>query len=150
MDAKAAMKQAVLFYGLDDAQLEQLVGISHARTYTRNQVVFSEGDSGDGMYIIGSGQVAVAQVDDDGNTTPSLYLGEGQIVGEMSLVDGAARSASIVAVDEGTEIYYIATEDFTALCQKNTDIGYIMMRNIAQDLSFKLRHRHSSPNLTKH
>jgi len=147
MDVKTAMKTAVMFQGLDDAQLNALAGISHERTYDAGAVVFSEGDAGDGIYIIGQGQVGVQQVDDHGEASPSIYLGEGQVVGEMALIDGAKRSASIVTVDQGTQIYHISTEDFTALCQRNTDIGYIMMRNIAQDLSFKLRH--GSYNLTK-
>jgi len=147
MDVKAAMKKAVLFQGLDDAQLNQLAQISHERVYDAGAVIFSEGDAGDGIYIIGSGQVGVEQTDTSGETSPSIYLGEGQVAGEMALIDGAKRSASIVVVDADTRIYYITTEDFTALCQRQTDIGYIMMRNIAQDLSFKLRH--GSYNLTK-
>jgi CRP-like cAMP-binding protein len=58
----------------------------------------------------------------------------------MALIDSTTRSASIVAAVDNTELYYLSTDDFVNLCKSNTAIGYIMMRNIAQDLSFKLRH----------
>jgi CRP-like cAMP-binding protein len=63
----------------------------------------------------------------------------------MALVDDGTRSASILAAGNGATVYGIPNRDFTDLCQNNTAIGYVMMRNIAQDLSFKLRHRDAGP-----
>ena len=48
-------------------------------------------------------------------------------------------------VEDQTIVYNIPNNKFTALCVADTAIGYIMMRNIAQDLSFKLRHRDYDP-----
>jgi CRP/FNR family transcriptional regulator, cyclic AMP receptor protein len=140
MDVRAAMKRSELFRGLNDEQLAQLAGISHEHIYQTDNVIFHEGDEGDGLYIVGSGQVSVQQIDSEGVRRPAVYLGEGQAFGEMALIDAAKRSASIVAAVDNTLIYHIKTHDFTRLCQENTAIGYFMMRNIAQDLSFKLRH----------
>jgi CRP-like cAMP-binding protein len=70
-------------------------------------------------------------------------LGKGQIIGEMTLVDEGRRSATVIAAEEPTTVYSIPNSAFTTLCQSNTDIGYVIMRNIAQDMSFKLRHRGS-------
>ena len=145
MDVKTAMKRAVLFHGMNEKQLDQLATISHEHVYNTHEKIFEEGALGDGIYIIGTGQVSVEHTDSDGNSTAAIYLGEGQVFGEMSLIDGAKRSASIVAVDEHTQIYHMSTDDLNNLCQTNTDIGYVMMRNIAQDLSFKLRHGTHNP-----
>lgn len=140
MDVKTAMKRSELFRGLDDNQLQQLTTICIERTYNANETIFDEGDEGDGFYIVGSGQVSVQQHDKKGVSHAAVYLGEGQSFGEMALIDAAKRSAGIVAATDSTSLYYINTDDFIELCKSNTDIGYIMMRNIAQDLSFKLRH----------
>lgn len=139
MDIKTAMKRSELFRGLDDNQLQRLTTISVERIYNANQTIFDEGDEGDGFYIIGNGQVSVQQHDKEGVSHAAVYLGEGQSFGEMALIDAAKRSASIVAALDNSSLYYINTDDFIELCKSNTDIGYIMMRNIAQDLSFKLR-----------
>jgi len=140
MDIKAAMKRSELFRGLDDEQLGQIAAISHKKTFNSNETIFEKGDQGDGFYIVGSGQVSVQQTDEEGTAYPTIYLGKGQSFGEMALIDATTRSASIVAANDDTELYYLTTEDFINLCKTNTAIGYIMMRNIAQDLSFKLRH----------
>ena len=144
MDVQTAMKRSELFRGLNDEQLNQLAAISHEQTYQGNDVVFHKGDNSDGLYIVGDGQVSVQQVDNKGISHAAVYLGDGQVFGEMALIDSAKRSASIVAAIDGTRIYHIKTDDFLQLCQTNTAIGYFMMRNIAQDLSFKLRHTATS------
>ena len=69
-----------------------------------------------------------------------VYLGAGQVVGEMTLVDSGRRSASVISAEEGTIVYSIPNDVFSRLCETDTGIGYMIMRNIAQDMSFKLRH----------
>ena len=66
------------------------------------------------------------------------------LIGEMSMVDQGPRSASVRAIHDPTVVQVIRHEDFQALCQRNTHIGYVVMYNMAADLSFKLRHRNLS------
>jgi CRP-like cAMP-binding protein len=58
--------------------------------------------------------------------------------GEMILLNSAARSATVVAVDPVTLIV-IREPDFRDLCDSNPRIGYVVIRNLAQDLAYKLR-----------
>lgn len=139
------MKRVELFRGLDEAQLERIADLSTQETYTQEAKIFNQGDSGDKMYIISDGQVEVRVRGSDGSSRAAVYLGIGQVFGEMALIDSGPRSAGVFAVDDTTVIYSIPTDDFTELCRTDTGIGYIMMRNIAQDLSFKLRHRDFDP-----
>ena len=71
---------------------------------------------------------------------PIVHLGKGQIFGEVALVDRGLRSATVNTVADGTVLYAISRDDFIELCDEDTRIGYVIMRNIAADLSFKLRH----------
>lgn len=135
------LKYSSLFRGLDEAQLQRVAALARSETYHAHDLIFSQDAPGDKMYIIGQGQVEVRVRDENGQPHSALYLGQGQIFGEMALIDQGTRSASVIAVQNQTTVYYIAGEDFSALCQQDTGIGYIMMRNIAQDLSFKLRHQ---------
>jgi CRP-like cAMP-binding protein len=145
MDLQAIMKRVELFRGLNAGQLGEVAAISHEQVYEGGATVFEQGSAGDALYIVGAGQVEVKVRDSWGRSASAIYLGEGQVFGEMALIDQGTRSASIFVVDEDTVLYHIPAEDFIDLCTSNTDIGYIMMRNIAQDLSFKLRHHDFNP-----
>jgi CRP/FNR family cyclic AMP-dependent transcriptional regulator len=146
MELVKLLKSAELFDGLSDDQIEQLASISDERTYARNQLVFNQGDEGDRLYVVRSGFVEIIVGDKDSAEGPRtiVNLGRGQVFGEMALVDRGKRSASVRSVDDGTVINSISRDDFTHLCETDTAIGYVVMRNIAADLSFKLRHRNLS------
>ena len=149
MDKLLQILQSVeLFRDLSEEQLEQISKISTQKTYSKGDTICKQGDPGDAMYIISSGQVEISIRDNNGNTYSALYLGAGQLIGEMALVDDGTRSASVIGIEDQTIVYSIPNDKFTALCVADTAIGYIMMRNIAQDLSFKLRHRDFDPSDT--
>jgi CRP/FNR family cyclic AMP-dependent transcriptional regulator len=69
-----------------------------------------------------------------------INLGTGQVFGEMTLVDRGARSATVKAVKDGTVLYVIPHAAFLELCQEDNHIGFIVMRNLAADMSLKLRY----------
>jgi CRP-like cAMP-binding protein len=139
------MKQIELFRGLNDTQVARLAGITQQETLEAGAVVFLQDAPADKMYFVHSGQVEIRINDQNRQGHAAIYLGTGQVFGEMALVDQGARSASVLAVEECTVVYSIPNDKFTALCDEDTAIGYILMRNIAQDLSFKMRHRQLDP-----
>jgi len=132
-----------LFDGLTEEQFERLASIFDERTYKRNELVFSQGDEGDRLYIVRSGFVKVIVDDQEGQENPRtiINLGRGQVFGEMALVDRGKRSATVRSVDDGTTVHSVSHEAFNDLCEEDTAIGYRVMRNIAADLSFRLRVR---------
>jgi CRP/FNR family transcriptional regulator, cyclic AMP receptor protein len=137
------LRHVELFRGLTDAQLDRIGQISTLEIHPRGNIIFEQGAVADKLYVIGAGQVEIAVTNAQGERYPAVYLGAGQIVGEMGLVDAGKRSAAAIAVEEQTQVYCIDALDFQQLCEQDTAIGYLMMRNIAQDLSFKLRHTDS-------
>lgn len=145
MDLQTLMRQVELFRGLTSDQLDTLSAICQHETYPNGALIFEQGDSGDKMYLIARGQIEVRVQTSSGDTYPALYLGRGQVFGEMALIDSGRRSATVVAIGDETSVYSLPTDKFTTLCRENTAIGYVMMRNLAQDLSFKLRHRDYDP-----
>lgn len=134
------LKQVELFQGLTPAQLERLSALCQSQTWARMTVIFEQGDPADTLYIVASGQVDITVQTPDGGNMTAVFLGAGQIIGEMGLVDAGTRSASAIAVEDNTLIYSIRAQELERLCEEDTAIGYRLMRNIAQDLSFKLRH----------
>ena len=140
MDMVTVLKQVDLFRGLNDAQLERIREIIHQETFQIGEQIYQQGDAADTMYIISKGQVEVIVHGNNGHQESVVYLGSGQVIGEMTLVDAGKRSATVIAAEDETQVYSVPHHNFTELCDVNTDIGYMIMRNIAQDMSFKLRH----------
>lgn len=134
------LKQVELFQGLTPAQLERLSALCQSQTWARMKVIFEQGDPADTLYIVASGQIDITVQTPEGHMMTAVYLGAGQIIGEMGLVDAGTRSASAIAAEDNTLIYSIRAQDLERLCEEDTALGYRLMRNIAQDLSFKLRH----------
>jgi len=130
MSVADLLKETALFSGLSDDELGAVVNLCVERR---------QGDVGDEMFIIQDGQIEIVVV----GSRPELrvvVLGKGQILGEMSLLDMGFRSATARTAMAAT-LQVIKQADFTALCEQDYRIGYAVMRNLAADLSFKLRHR---------
>jgi CRP/FNR family cyclic AMP-dependent transcriptional regulator len=145
MELVKLLKGVELFAGLTDSQFSRLAAISHPLEFRDGQVVIAKGEPGDSLYIICEGQVGVIISDEPDIDRSTVFLGQGQIFGEMALIDYGERSATIRCASKKALIYVIGREDFERLCQSDTAIGYVVMRNLASDLSFKMRHRNMKP-----
>lgn len=148
MELVTLLKGVELFEGLTDEQLARLGALCVERTYRKGETIFAQGEPGDIMGIVRDGfvEVVVGPEGSESGLPPKtvVNLGAGQVFGEMALVDRGARSATVRAVTDPTVVNMIEREAFTQLCESDTQIGYIVMRNMSADLSFKVRHRHLS------
>lgn len=143
MDLVKLLRTVEMFTGLTDDQFAKLAAIFDELTLGENEVLFEEGQEGDSLCLIQKGFVEIV-VGGGQSAKTIVNLGAGQLVGEMALVDQGPRSATVRSADDGTQVAVVTRKAFEDLCKANTDIGYVVMRNIAADLSFKLRHRELS------
>jgi CRP/FNR family transcriptional regulator, cyclic AMP receptor protein len=136
------LRRVEIFAGLSDEELLRVADICKALRLPADKTLFSEGDEGDELYVIhdGSVRVMINTRAADGTVAPSTInmLYDGQCFGEMILLGSGARSATVVAA-EPTTLIVIREPDFRALCEANPRIGYTVIRNLAQDLAYKLR-----------
>ena len=145
MELNEIMKGVELFDGLEDDEIDKVISLCQERQYKESEIVAKQNSHGDELFIIQEGFVEVVVAGRAGGAGKVIVnLGTGQTVGEMSLVDQGPRSATVRAINTPTIVQVIKEKDFEALCRENTRIGYIVMRNIAADLSFRLRQRHLS------
>ena len=135
------LRQVSIFSGLSDEQLVRIASLRREETHARGDVIVREKEPSTDLYVIqeGSAQVLLGTPSMPG-PTPIVHLGKGQIFGEVALVDRGLRSATVNAMADGTVLYAMSRDEFVKLCDEDTRIGYIVMGNIAADLSFKLRH----------
>ncbi len=132
-----------LFEGATHDELILLAKVCKEQSFSNGDVITRQGAQGDELYVVRQGFVEVIRSHPSDNDKPRtvVHLGEGQIFGEMALVDHGPRSATIQAASEVTDVLVIHRDDFERLCEENLHFGFIVMRNIAADLSFKLRHQ---------
>lgn len=98
------------------------------------EILFTEGDMGDAMYIIASGLVSVFVTDKAlGLTVDLATLGKGEAFGEMALVTGEKRSASVKAV-ERTEVLGLSRDVFYRLVQAVPQVGLTIASTLAKRL----------------
>jgi CRP-like cAMP-binding protein len=136
------LRRVEIFRGLGDEELLEIAELCQAVRAPAGTMIFNEGDPGDEMFIIheGSVKVMINTRAPDGSVGPSTInmLYAGQCFGEMILLDSAARSATVAVVDPVTLIV-VHEPAFRALCESHPRIGYVVIRNLAQDLAYKLR-----------
>jgi CRP-like cAMP-binding protein len=142
------LRRSELFSGLTKEQMEKIAARGQEVDCQRGDVVVREGETGDEIYVVLRGMVevlvsegAIPDVPGPPSMRPIVELGPGQSFGEMALLDRGVRSATVRSVRDDTNLCVIPGEALLALCDDDPQIGYVLMRNIASDLSFKLRHR---------
>lgn len=142
MQIQSILKRVQLFAGLSIDDLDQLAAICTEVTCPPEDIIIHQSTTGTEMYIIAEGEVEVfIQGGDDAIARSLVLLGEGQVFGEMALIDQGHRSASIRARKRGCLLYKMERDAFYQLCETGSKIGFLVMRNLAIDIAFKLRHR---------
>lgn len=135
-----SLGSARIFSDLTDDEMERIAALCQKRVYAKGETILSEGESSRELFIIGHGMVEVSLGTAE-TSTPIINLGTGQIFGEMAMVDQGARSATVKALNDDTLLYVIPHEAFLKLCEKDDHIGFIVMRNLAAEMSLKLRYQ---------
>jgi len=98
-----------------------------------DEVLFLAGDPGDGCYRVEDGLLKVALVSRAGNERILAFLGAGAIVGELSIIDGLPRSASVVAV-RAASLSFLSRATFDDFAEKHPDIYKSLVALIAARL----------------
>lgn len=140
MSIPILLRRVQLFTDLSEGELEQLSAICTEKKAAPGEIVIQQNTTGTEMYIVAEGAVEVF-IQGLNNARSLVLLGKGQVIGEMALIDQGYRSASVRATKEGATLYMVERDAFYELCNQNTRIGFLVMRNLAVDLAFKLRHR---------
>lgn len=100
--------------------------------------LFREGDHDAFVAIVIDGALEIRKEDREAQPHVVARLGRGKMVGEMSLIDGAARSATAIAV-EPTEILVMSKEDFDRMCTAKPDLALKYALMIAEAIAQLLR-----------
>ncbi len=128
-----AFRDVPLFRRLAYGEMIRVLSSTHVRTFDAGEVVLREGEPGDALFVLLSGRVEVAQ---GGVTVAELRAGSH--FGEISLVDGAPRSAT-VTVREPSRVVRLLRAHLTALIEREPEIGVKLLWSMAEALGERLR-----------
>jgi small-conductance mechanosensitive channel/CRP-like cAMP-binding protein len=131
-----ALRQIDLLAVLENAELHALAEHVGTRLYGRGEVLARQGEAGDTFFIIRSGRVRIDVDDILGDNLAAVtvnHLGPGDFFGELALLTGAARGATVTA-EEDTEILLVARRDIAPLLQANPELperlGTVLARRL--------------------
>jgi len=127
-DAVSLLKKAPLFSSLTLKGLEAIVEMATEKEFKAGTKIVSEGDTGTGFYLILSGSAEVAR--NDGRIAE---LGAGAFFGEMALLDGAPRSADVIALED-TMCLALTPWVMKAIIAGNPDAALGMLKELARRL----------------
>lgn len=108
--------------GLERAELDELLKFASTKSVTVGQSLFEQGDPGDSMMIVLSGQLKVHVTSAQGKEVVLDYLGPGGIIGEVAVLDGGERAASAVAT-EPTEVVVCQRRDVIPFLSDHLDVA---------------------------
>ncbi|MBU1075944.1 MAG: cyclic nucleotide-binding domain-containing protein [Spirochaetes bacterium] len=139
MDIIKILKNSELFSELNTDEISELNKICQIKEYDEQEEIFKEGDTSNELYILGEGRVLIEiQLKAESERASVHTVDEGQIFGEVALVDGNPRSAAAKSVKR-SKLIVISKDDIDALMKKNPRMGYIIMRNFSQILCSRVR-----------
>jgi CRP/FNR family cyclic AMP-dependent transcriptional regulator len=98
-----------------------------------DQTLFLAGDEGDGCYRVEEGLLKASVTAPNGGERILAILGPGSMVGELSMIDGAPRSASVTALRD-SKLHYVSKADFEAIGKSSPEIYQHVMKVLARRL----------------
>lgn len=127
-----------IFAGLQVNALSEIADAAEEATFQAGDVVVREGEPGNRMFIVYSGRVEIVKHLAQPHETVLAVFGPKNFVGEMSMIECVARSASVRALDD-TFLFALKGTDLYHLFKRHPDQYAIVILNIARDLSRRLR-----------
>lgn len=127
-DATTALQRVGLFSDMDRRQTEQIARLLKERRFSKGQTVIVEGSGGAAVYLIASGEATVSH-----NGSAIATLGPGEHFGEIALIDGGTRSATVTASTD-LVCYGLTFWEFRPLVERNGSIAWKLLQALARRL----------------
>lgn len=129
-----SLQDISFFHHFDEQQILSLIEQGTTQKIAANTILFHQGDTADSLYVIISGGVRVIGEDPQGGTFELSELKAGEFFGELALIDGGTRSATI-ETSEDSEFFMLGREVFIQMLTQSPGL----LSEILSDISGKIR-----------
>ncbi|HEX2961066.1 MAG: Crp/Fnr family transcriptional regulator [Ignavibacteria bacterium] len=123
-----------IFTDLEHEALEMIANVGKHKFYEKDSIILMEEEAGSALFVIISGKVKVSRTSNDGREVILTILGESDFFGEMAILDGLKRSASVIAIED-SELFIVQRNDFLNLLRIHPEVSISLL----QELTSRLR-----------
>jgi len=125
------LHQVPLFQGLNNRQLKKLAERFVERHYTAGQSIVTQGQGGEGFFILISGKADVVRARTDGEKVVVNAFGPADFFGEMALLDDGVRTATVQAT-EPCDCLALTRWDFLSILKEDADMAVVILQELAR------------------
>lgn len=123
-----------LFSTLDKKELQALAKSCQERSYSAGTTLFSQGDTGVGLYVLKSGKVRITQANNPDRAEVEIGTADvGEVFGEMALLDDMPRSATVTAIEDAT-VLLLPRWEFRGVLNHHPDIAVKLLAVLSRRL----------------
>jgi len=122
-----------IFSDLDEDTLDKIEKVGTRKSYNKNEVILMEEEIGTALFVIIKGKVKVARSSNDGREVILTILSESDFFGEMAILDGQTRSATVTALED-TELFLLQRNDFINLLQTYPEVSITLLQELTKRL----------------
>ncbi|MFA6005649.1 MAG: Crp/Fnr family transcriptional regulator [Patescibacteria group bacterium] len=142
-----SLQSVSYFKNLAEADFRELKNMVQIKTLVRGEILIEQGSEDKNIYYIEKGLVRVFRTQVDGSAVPFSIIGKGEFVGEMSILDGGPRSATVEALEE-TKVLMFDHRPFLIFLEKHPDILVALLKTAVtrlRDIHKKIEEAASLP-----
>jgi len=122
-----------IFSDLDDETLAKIVKPGVIQSFKKNSIILSEEDTGSALFVIAEGKVKISRSSNDDKEVILAILNESDFFGEMSLLDGMVRSATVTAIED-SKLFIVQRTEFLDLLKKYPDVSIALLTELTKRL----------------
>ncbi len=123
------LKSVSIFSDLNDPELDRIEGLLTLKRYKRNNLIIFEDDRGLSLFILKKGRVKISRISEEGGEVILAILGPGEFFGEISVIDGLSRSATVTSLEE-IELLVMKREDFMTALEQYPPISIALLKEL--------------------
>ncbi|MCL6099878.1 MAG: Crp/Fnr family transcriptional regulator [Bacteroidetes bacterium] len=122
-----------IFSDLPKEELDKIEKIGTRKQYEKNEVILVEEEAGNALFVIVTGKVKVARTSGDDREVILTILTDSDFFGEMAILDGLTRSATVTAIEK-SELFLIQRNDFLNLLRSYPDVAIALLQELTKRL----------------
>ncbi len=138
LDPLETLRRVPFFAVLRPEELAQLARYCVLKRLAKDEVLFTEGDPCDGLYVVQQGAIKVFKMADTGREQVLVIERAGSTVAELPIFDGGNIPASAAALEDST-LLFLPKRVFLDLCRRNSEVAFAVIRTLAWRFRYMTR-----------